>query len=384
MSLITQCPACATMFRVVPDQLRISEGWVRCGQCEEVFDANAHLRTLNETSIPAPLEQQPLPAPPIEAPFVDALVAPPLPDLPEESEGEYDWGPLLAPQVSAAAVSESLESRAPISQWDAVSIQDDDLQLELPPPVEAVGEAPEPNPEIDAFLQHNPHDAPVAAAPMDEQAAPELAHDWLHPAQQSPVTGVDALAEEPPADGAAAQEQAQAQPQPSFMAPSEGTQKARRWLGSRVLVALSVMLSLALAMQLVLHERDRISATAPALRPALTAGCAVLGCTISAPQQIESIAIESSAFTSLKPGVYVLSMTLKNAAAIDLAAPALELTLTDMQDHPLLRRVILPIEFSGKPQLVAGAELSANLPISVVSGAATEKIAGYKLLAFYP
>ena len=33
MSLITRCPACGTMFKVVPDQLRISEGWVRCGHC---------------------------------------------------------------------------------------------------------------------------------------------------------------------------------------------------------------------------------------------------------------------------------------------------------------------------------------------------------------
>src|SRR5205085_5801570 len=44
MSLITSCPACGTMFRVVPDQLKISEGWVRCGHCSEVFDASAHLQ----------------------------------------------------------------------------------------------------------------------------------------------------------------------------------------------------------------------------------------------------------------------------------------------------------------------------------------------------
>ena len=43
MSLITRCPACATTFKVVPDQLRISDGWVRCGQCTEVFDATANL-----------------------------------------------------------------------------------------------------------------------------------------------------------------------------------------------------------------------------------------------------------------------------------------------------------------------------------------------------
>ena len=31
------------MFKVVPDQLRISDGWVRCGQCDEIFDASASL-----------------------------------------------------------------------------------------------------------------------------------------------------------------------------------------------------------------------------------------------------------------------------------------------------------------------------------------------------
>ncbi|MGH8805141.1 MAG: zinc-ribbon domain-containing protein, partial [Polaromonas sp.] len=29
MSLITRCPACGTMFKVVTDQLKVSQGWVR-------------------------------------------------------------------------------------------------------------------------------------------------------------------------------------------------------------------------------------------------------------------------------------------------------------------------------------------------------------------
>ena len=44
MSLVTRCPACATTFKVVRDQLRISDGWVRCGRCSEVFDATIDLR----------------------------------------------------------------------------------------------------------------------------------------------------------------------------------------------------------------------------------------------------------------------------------------------------------------------------------------------------
>ena len=39
MSLATSCPSCGTVFRVQQDQLKTSEGWVRCGQCQEVFNA---------------------------------------------------------------------------------------------------------------------------------------------------------------------------------------------------------------------------------------------------------------------------------------------------------------------------------------------------------
>ena len=39
MSLATSCTACGTVFRVVQDQLKVSEGWVRCGKCGEIFSA---------------------------------------------------------------------------------------------------------------------------------------------------------------------------------------------------------------------------------------------------------------------------------------------------------------------------------------------------------
>ena len=47
MSLATRCTACGTIFRVVQDQLRVSEGWVRCGRCAEVFDAREQLFDLD-------------------------------------------------------------------------------------------------------------------------------------------------------------------------------------------------------------------------------------------------------------------------------------------------------------------------------------------------
>ncbi|HEY4664374.1 MAG TPA: DUF3426 domain-containing protein [Comamonas sp.] len=53
MSLITCCPSCGTKFRVVADQLRISDGWVRCGRCQEVFDAHQALTEVTSSSIPS-------------------------------------------------------------------------------------------------------------------------------------------------------------------------------------------------------------------------------------------------------------------------------------------------------------------------------------------
>jgi predicted Zn finger-like uncharacterized protein len=62
-SLTTRCSACGTVFRVVPEQLRVSGGWVRCGRCSQVFDATESLVDL-ETGMPrrggtAPLDTVP-------------------------------------------------------------------------------------------------------------------------------------------------------------------------------------------------------------------------------------------------------------------------------------------------------------------------------------
>ena len=43
MTLATRCAACGTAFRVVEDQLKVSDGWVRCGSCNGVFNASENL-----------------------------------------------------------------------------------------------------------------------------------------------------------------------------------------------------------------------------------------------------------------------------------------------------------------------------------------------------
>ena len=43
MSAITLCPQCNTRFKVSPQQLDAHQGLVRCGVCQNVFDAAQHL-----------------------------------------------------------------------------------------------------------------------------------------------------------------------------------------------------------------------------------------------------------------------------------------------------------------------------------------------------
>ena len=90
MSLVTRCPSCATTFKVVRDQLRISDGWVRCGRCSQVFDATTDLRETPDQGTPAAAPQDDAGAPPDPDPFA---AAPPSSEPEPEPEQEQEPAP---------------------------------------------------------------------------------------------------------------------------------------------------------------------------------------------------------------------------------------------------------------------------------------------------
>ena len=49
MALATTCPSCNTSFKVVPDQLKLRRGLVRCGMCQLVFSGVEFLRYVADT-----------------------------------------------------------------------------------------------------------------------------------------------------------------------------------------------------------------------------------------------------------------------------------------------------------------------------------------------
>jgi hypothetical protein len=148
------------------------------------------------------------------------------------------------------------------------------------------------------------------------------------------------------------------------------------------LVAVWLGLLVALAGQVAVQERNRLAAMEPRLRPALLALCEPLGCTLAPQRQISDVVIDSSSFNKARGDSYVLAITMKSRATLPLEMPAVELTLTDAQDQPVLRRVLLPSEMSAPQELPAGGEWNAAVSVLVTTGGA--RVAGYRLLAFYP
>jgi hypothetical protein len=78
-----------------------------------------------------------------------------------------------------------------------------------------------------------------------------------------------------------------------------------------------------------------------------------------------------------------------------LARPAIELTLTDHRDLPVLRRVLLPHELRARTDskidieaLAGGSEWVGSFLVSMVRHAGetdmAKAVAGYRILAFYP
>ena len=122
----------------------------------------------------------------------------------------------------------------------------------------------------------------------------------------------------------------------------------------------------------------------PAARPALEQACERLGCTVAALQRIDDVVIDSSSLQRKLGNFYAFDLVLKNRADVPLAAPALELTLTDLRDQVIARRVFLPQEMPGMPdELPARESVSTSLRLSIALGN-DATMSGFRALVFYP
>lgn len=450
MSQITRCPSCATTFRVVPDQLRISEGWVRCGQCKEVFDASANMlvapppallpdvsltdatpppakmvrvdsavsRWGEAASAPSAETQAPSVAPrlgpgrgtwvssswPEEAlePAFDTLKVP-QPDVPPFLARDHAVGvgtvledPL--PACSAMPVEPAVDAPGSPGGTSSVSVG-----IELPvqaasaaqlgmgalltPGVGALAE-----PEAGALIVPVTPDADAEPA----RSAGEDAGAMGLPEVAFPLGLAEGPTDSPPValrEASRLREVAVAEPDEEGDSPDDlpdvgfvrDAQRAAFWRrpfvrGMLVLLALAAVLGL--LVQVAVQERYRLVSADPRLRPWLVALCEPMGCSWNPPRQISDVVIDSSAFNKARGDSYLLALTLKNRSGLALEMPAIELTLTDAQDQAIVRKVLLPADLGAEASIAAHQEWMGSVPVVVTTGGG--RVAGYRLLAFYP
>jgi predicted Zn finger-like uncharacterized protein len=340
--------------------------------------------------VDAPDEPQPEleePAPPPQPPWSQLLKDPePVVEAPE---------PANEPVAEDAAEPAPAPDEAPVTQGvgriePAFGLPVDEELVAAPLP----DHEPEPDPVIAAA-------PPRGKRPADD-APPMLRHESppstiSHPtAAHVPPVARTAAAKR--ADKAAARRskltptRIEAQPklraaeidEPEFV--KRGRQQEQNGRARKIaLVAGAIALLVLLVMQGTLSFRNALAARFPATKPVLVSSCAVFGCRVELPAQIDNLAIETGELTTLGGGVYSFTTELRNTAGTAQAWPSLELALTDANDKPLVRRVFGPTDY-----LAAGTVLPNGIAprteqaIKLHFRVDDLKPSGYHIAVFYP
>lgn len=357
-NLATRCAACGTVFRVVPDQLRVSSGWVRCGRCAAVFDATLDLFDIDQNT-PVAL------------------------DIAAHPQGATQLDSLDRAKPASSAASGDLPTSHGL--W---------LRRASPDEASMADRGAEPEPANAPGLQPDPALASDLAADAAQVPGDEVIVIIDHVAGASGASLADILGE-PPSQDPALGGGADPADAPAFVRQAD---RAARWRspGRRAaLLAGAGALGLLLALQAALLWRDLLAAHVTPLKPALQLLCRPLACQVLPLRRIEGLSLESTNLGRLDPVAadpagsaaasemprYRLSLLLRNRADTALMLPALDLSLTDARGRLVARRVLAPADLGlSQDSLGAGQEL----PLQALLAIAGPRVEGYAVELFYP
>jgi len=148
----------------------------------------------------------------------------------------------------------------------------------------------------------------------------------------------------------------------------------------------ALLAATALLAQAGYRYRTEVALFAPALRAPLDTACKRLGCEVPLPRRVDLMSIDSSDLQAdpRRDGVIVLNALLRNRAGFPQEFPALELTLTDEADRPVLRRVLRPADYTDRARAVQGIAAGAEAPLRIYLDSSRARATGYRLYLFYP
>lgn len=158
--------------------------------------------------------------------------------------------------------------------------------------------------------------------------------------------------------------------------------KSFSWL----LLSLCSLLLLLLLGQLTYFLRTEISAYYPQTTPWLKLACAKIGCKVDLPKKIFLLTIDDADMQEHTNYQEVLqfSSTLVNHANFPQAYPLLELTLTNTDDKPVLKRTFTAKEYLPKDSIVEnGIAANEEIRIKLNLNSSDVPVAGYRVTLKY-
>lgn len=387
MSLATRCVSCGTVFRVVQDQLKVSEGWVRCGRCEHVFNALDSLFDLERDAPPPwpaaagaaasrPGEPNSAPAPltpsfthsdaaPLTPSFSASAPAPLVVATPTETQHAAEVAPSRASVVAGVQPHEPHQRHEP---HERPNRRGSPFPWSRPGPLDAG----------DAAQTEMPSELPteiLTEVPTEILSRPTEVPTDMPGESRSPADALDSDDPFPPAARAP-------QPTPDFLRRAHA---AERWNQPRTRIGLGLLgllLLLVLIAQMSVHQRDWLAARWPAAEPALQELCDLLGCRVEPLRRIESLAVDSSGLVRLEGStLHRLSVALRNRDAVALQMPWVELALTDTRGQTVARKVLSAADLgAARSTLAPGSEVS----LQALLDTGDRRVAGYTIEIFYP
>lgn len=362
MSLATRCTTCGTVFRVVQDQLKVSEGWVRCGRCEEVFNA---LEGLFDLEREAPPPWPPMPAAPA-AP--DAWPAPGTIRASDPYADTADLG--RQPLLHAEAEDSAPPGDFAHARFNTDLLDEDEVARLEADERAARGEVPASHDTVGDTVADTVADTVVDSRVDEERAAPASAEAAVvAPA----MPNAQALARSPTLVD---------EPPPRFLRQAERAARWRRPQVRAALVVAGLLAAAGLSAQAALHWRDTVAAQWPQARPLVEALCDATGCRVEPPRRLDALAVEASGLVRLEAAnLYRFSVALHNRAPHPVRLPSVDLTLTDAQGQVVARRMFAPAELGAAD---ATAAAGADVALQGLLDAGERRLAGYQVEIFYP
>lgn len=348
MKFRTACTHCDSVFLLTQEQLEAAQGWAQCSVCGGAFNARSTLASENGEPLTVEVVE-----PEIEAVPESAQLMPPedpATEIPHAVIENAD--PTLMPEAAPISQLGGIEARAEPSPLTSIILID---------------------PDAEVTDDYGP--LPVFAATSDIQGgaldAESIYGPKYSPAAAEPKPGKPIFT--PPA--------------PATTSKSSARVTAKRSPAKLILWSLlSVVLLVALALQLSYFLRDFIALKMPAMRPALETACVHLGCNLSLPKNAEFMQIIGSDLQTepAGAGLLTLKLTLGNRAPYSQAWPVLVLTLTDARGQPQARRSFAPSEYlTDHKMLSPGIPARSEYPLSLPLQVRNLPMAGYQLEIAY-